>query len=143
MSEQEAAQAQKDLPTDIPHDDFVFEKYAPFSDEIQCLRQFGGYTEYENGGSSFNLYYDADYYDMKQERYASALFQALLEYDACERIDPEAELDEAAWGKPYGTAQSLILRVGDIVIYIHYNGTEDLRSHLDLFAEPLLREVRS
>lgn len=71
---------------------------------------------------------------MKQSKYAERLFRMLMEYDNCRRMETDTGVDEAAWGNPYAGAQSLILRAGDTVVYIHYNGGEDLRSHLELFA---------
>ena len=141
MNREEYALAQAEPPADSGIADFVFERRSPFADAIQCVRQYGGFASDETGLTAAERFYNADLYEMKQIRYAEKVFALLMREDGCAAMEAGAGYDAAAYGTQKD-AQTLILRAGDSVMYVFYNGNEDLRAYLDLFADALRQEGR-
>ena len=100
---------------------FVFNSHSPFAKSVERQRE---------KGKTNGLYYDADCYRMKSEALAQKVFSLL-----CEKYQASVISDGTAFGTKYGS-QNLIMRSGNTVIWISYNGEADL-----VQAQPLYEAV--
>ena len=100
---------------------FAFDSYSPFAEKIERQRE---------KGKTNGLFYDADCYRMKSEALAQKVFSLL-----CEKYQASVISDGTAFGTKYGS-QNLIMRSGNTVIWISYNGEADL-----VQAQPLYEAV--
>ena len=136
INSDEYHRAQEGLPDELMFDDNLLIRHSPFADKIRCVRQNGNYERINISTGVMHSFYDADEYVMRSEQYAERTFALLSEEENCKPLPPSDGFDEAAWGQ-YNTAQTLVLRRGNTVIWVYYNGETDLRGQIPAFADAL------
>ena len=132
----EYQRAQAGRPDEPSFDDDLMVRHSPFADEILSVRQGGNYQAINISTGVMNSFYDADECVMRSERYAERTFELLSQEGNCEALPSTDGFDEAVWGR-YNTAQTLVLRRDNTVIWAFYNGEADLRDQIHVFADVL------
>lgn len=132
----EYQRAQAGRPDEPSFDDDLMVRHSPFADEILSVRQGGNYQAINISTGVMNSFYDADEYVMRSEQYAERAFDLFSKEGNCEPLPLPEGFDEAAWGR-YNTAQTLVLRRDNTLIWAFYNGEADLRDQIHLFADVL------